>query len=203
MAQQPLDEFHRLVADGRYREARGILESTPDIAPDVAEKWLLWLDELHREEWRQAGIVSDSKKQNPQRARDDLARMIGGTLAALPVGVLIWLLVGQVLTYQTASVPLGAVFLLAALVGGFFGWKWTIALFISAQHSLTAGAAVTFSGLVYLLTSGIPLWYAYEPALSYRLVAFALLAPAAGHLSYRGGAWGALRISRLIFRQSI
>lgn len=192
-----LDEFHRLVANGRYREARGILEAEPDIPPQVAEKWLLWLDELHRDEWTQVGVVSDLKKRDPARARDDMFRMVGGTLLVVPAGVGLWLVVNFVLTFETASTPLGAFFLLASLLLGYVGWQWA-ALLVAPRHGFLIGAGVTGALLVYLLTSGIPMWYFYEPPHPYLLAAFALLAPAVGYSAWRIGARLGLGVARLL-----
>lgn len=195
-----LDEFHRLVTDGRYREARGILESEPDIPPQVAEKWLLWLNELHQDEWAKAGIVSDLKKRDPERALGEIGKMIGGTLALIPAGVALWLLVNHVLTLETASVPNGAFFLLIALVLGYAGWQWTASIIVP-HHSFLAGAGISGALLVYLLTSGIPMWYFYEPPQTYLLAAFALLAPAVGYAAYHVGAWAGLGVTRLVHKE--
>ncbi|HEX2620025.1 MAG TPA: hypothetical protein VHL11_07755, partial [Phototrophicaceae bacterium] len=61
-----MQEFHRLVEEQRYREARGILE-TEDIDPEVAEKWTVWLEELQRAERVMVGVASD--KRNPVQKR--------------------------------------------------------------------------------------------------------------------------------------
>jgi hypothetical protein len=197
---EKLDEFHRLVADGRYREARGILEAEPDIPPQVAEKWLLWLDELHHDEWVQAGVVSDLKKRNPERVRAEMGKMIGGTLAAIPAGVALWLLVIHVMTLETATMPGGAFFLLVALILGYVGWQWAASVVVP-QHSFVVGAGIAGLLLVYLLTSGIPMWYFHEPPLTYLLAAFALLAPAVGYTAYRIGAWAGLGFVRLVEKE--
>lgn len=203
MAKDKLDEFHRLVADGRYREARGILESESDIPEKVAEKWRLWLDELHHEEWVQAGVISDQKKQDPQGALGELGRMIGGMLVVIPAVVVLWLFVESVMTYQTASTSGGAVFLLMALVGGTFGWQ-RAALFVSAtRQSFIVGAMVTLVLVIYLVTSGFPLWYYYEPPLSYRLAAFALLAPGVAYFSYNLGGWVGQRVMNLLPHETL
>lgn len=194
-----LDEFHRLVTAGRYREARGILETESDIPPQVAEKWLLWLDELHRDEWVQAGVISDQKKRDPARALGEIGSMIGGTMALLPAGVALWLLVKHVMTFATSSIPNGALFLLVALVLGYMGWQW-VAGVIVPQQSFMAGAGVMGLLLVYLLTSGMPMWYFYEPPLTYLLAAFALPAPGVAYVAYRTGAAAGLGMIRLLQR---
>jgi hypothetical protein len=197
---EKLDEFHRLVADGRYREARGILETEPDIPPQVAEKWLLWLNELHHDEWVKAGIVSDLKKRDPERALGEIGKMIGGTLALIPAGVALWLLVNHVLTLETASVAKGAFFLLLSLLLGYAGWQWAASAVVP-KHSFVVGAGVSGLLLVYVLTSGIPMWYFHEPPQTYLLAAFALLAPAVSYAAYRVGAWVGLGFARLIHRE--
>ncbi len=202
-SQDKLDEFHRLVANGDYREARGILESETDIPPKVAEKWRLWLDELHREEWAQAGVVSDAKKQDPERALGHVGRMIGGMVALIPASVGLWLLVEALLTYRSASTSGGAVFLLAALVAGTLGWQRAAAIISPTRQSFIAGVAITLALVIYLVTSGFPMWFYYEPPLSYRLAAFALVAPALAYLSYNLGGWLGEHVTRRMLPETL
>jgi hypothetical protein len=197
---EKLDEFHRLVADGRYREARGILEVEPDISPQVAEKWLLWLDELHHDEWVQAGVASDLKKRDPQRALGEMGKMIGGTLALIPAGVALWLLVKQVMTFETTSRTGAVFFLLVSLILGYLGWQWVTSVVVP-ERSFFVGAGITGGLLVYLLTSRFPMWFFYDPPLTYLLAAFALLAPAAGYAAFRVGAGLGLGVTRLLRRE--
>lgn len=199
---EKLDEFHRLVAEGKYRAARGVLETETDISPAVAQKWLTWLEALHHDEWIQAGATPDLKKRDPDRARRELGKMIGGTIAVIIAAVLLWLIVNRVMTYETAHVPTGAVFLLLALISGYLGWQ-RAGVWIAPQHSFIAGGIVAAALLIYLLTSGFPMWYFYEPPLTYRLAAFLLVAPGAGLIVYRAGAWLGLRVVRLLHPDAI
>jgi hypothetical protein len=128
--------------------------------------------------------------------------MIGGTLAAVAACVGVWLVVNSVLTYQTASASGGTLFLLFALMGGYLGWQRAAAFFSSPRQSATVGAGVMMALLIYLASSGFPLWYYHEPPISYRLAAFALAAPVCAYVSYRAGAllgWG---VVRLVSRES-
>ena len=186
MSKDILDEFHRLVAAEQYRDARGILESEPDVDPDVADKWLNWLDELHTAERIQVGIDADAKKRDPTRAKHLLAQHIGGTVAAVLGSVILWFVVVVVLTHDTSSIAGGGIFLLVGLTGGFVGWQYG-ARFISPRHHLVIGGVISFGLLLYLLSSGIPMWYFYDPPLHYLIAGFLLLAPATAYLAYRLG----------------
>lgn len=195
--QDKLEAFHQLVAEERYREARGILETEQDIDPEVAEKWQRWLADLHHEERLQAGVAPDLKKRNPDRALEDLGRMVGGTAAVVASAIPLWLLVVNVLTYETASYMKGGFFLLAALILGYVGWQRAARL-ISPEHHFLVGAALNFGLLIYLLTSGIPGWYYYDPVpFGYLAAAFALVFPACAYAVYWLGEHAGLGIVRL------
>lgn len=199
MAKDKMDYVQELIRAERYREARGILESDPDIDRRAAEKWLRWLDELHRDERSQAGVVTDAKKQNPARAFDDLWQVAGGTalvVAALP---LLWLAVNRVLTYETSTVPGGAVFLIFGLVGGYFGWQWA-AKFIWPSRSFIVGAGIMLFLFFMVLSTGIPTFYFYNPPLRFLLAAAALVLPAVAYGAYRVGSQAGLLAARL-YRQ--
>jgi hypothetical protein len=174
-AQDPLELFHALVAQERYREARGILE-TEDLPPQTVEKWLAWLDALHYEERLLHGVASDKKAAaHPQSLRRLLhvtLTMLVGVVLAVPV----WQIVGIVFTYESTSPIHGGIFLFAGMVLGFLGWR-DLAGWLSPDNGLLIGAFVMLGLLGITLTSGMPTWFYYEPPVHYLLVGFALLFP--------------------------
>jgi hypothetical protein len=191
-----MEAFHQLIAEARYREARGILETETDIPPDVAHKWQHWLDELHQEERLQAGVLADQKKRNPDRAQEQVSQLTGGMLTAMVAAVLLWLVVSRILTLETTSVPAGSAFLLFGLVGGYLGWQHMGRL-ISHHHGFALGVVISLGLFAYLMTSGIPLWYYYEPPLGHLLAGFLLVLPAVAYPAYRLGEYVGLGLVRL------
>jgi hypothetical protein len=198
-----MEVFHQLVAEARYREARGILETETDIPPDVAQKWQHWLDKLHQEDRLQAGVMADSKKRDPDLALDHLSKMTSGMLATLVVAVLVWVVVSRIFAFETSSVPVGSAFLLFGLVGGYLGWQRTARL-ISHQNGFALGVVISLGLFAYMMTSGIPLWYFYEPPLGYLLAGFLLVLPAVAYPAYRLGEYvglGLVRVARRLTGQ--
>ncbi len=198
MSKDILDEFHRLVAVGEYRDARGILESEPEIDPQIAEKWLRWLDDLHADEWLQVGVVHDLKKRDPIQSQATLIRHIGGTSGAVIGSIVLWLIVVQVFTFANATTAGGGFFLLVGVIAGFLGWQYG-AQFISRRHRLFIGAGIAFGLWLYIISSGIPMWYYNDPPLSYLIAAFLLLAPAVAFLLYKLGAWLGFTIWKVLY----
>ena len=196
---QKMETFHRLVAEEQYRDAQGILESEAEIPPQVAEKWLKWLDALYHEQRLQVGVAADQKKADPQRVLRQLIETTSGTAAVVGGSVLLWIIVVTVFSLQTASIAAGAAFIALSLPLGYLGWQYAARwLWPHADHWL--GALIQFSLLIFLLTSGIPLYYYNSPPLKYLLAAFALLAPTTAYVSYRLGAGLAALLQRLFMR---
>jgi hypothetical protein len=85
------------------------------------------------------------------------------------------------------------------LIFGYLGWQRAARL-ISPQHSFGVGAVINFGLLIYLLTSGIPGLYFYDPVpFGYLAAAFALVFPACAYASYWVGehaGLGAVRLRR-------
>ena len=209
MSRQPLPEekmevFHQLVAEQRYREAQGILETETDIPSDVAQKWQHWLDKLHQEDRLQAGVMADQKKRDTDLALEQVSTMIGGMLVAIGVAVLVWLIVSRIFVFETSSVPVGSAFLLFGLVGGYLGWQ-RLARLISHRHSFALGVVISLGLFAYVMTSGIPLWYFYEPPIGYLVAGFLLVLPAVAYPAYRLGEYvglGLVRVARRLSGQS-
>ena len=201
LVQDKLDLFHELVAAQRYREARGILETEGDIPPDVAQKWLDWLDALHYEERLKAGVGLDAKKQDPDRAAAQMARGTGGIIFIIIAALLLWLIIIDVFTYETTSEFKGFMFLAVSFGVGYMGWEWVGHLF-DENHKAAIGGIAAAIFIIYLLTSGFPMWYYYEPPLKYLLAAFALMLPGTAFVAFRVGelvGLGSLRLYRRFF----
>lgn len=195
MSHEKMRVVHELIREERYREARGILESEPDIDPRTAQKWLKWLDELHHEERLQAGVLSDKHKKNADHKFREAVRLTFGMIGVILVSFPVWQLVRYVFTYETASVVNGIVFFLAALVLGFIGWQKT-AHIITPQRSIWVGGAVWLLLMIYVISSGIPFLYYYEPAITYLLAGFALIFPALAFACWHTGGKLGLLIAR-------
>ena len=180
--------MHQLIEEQRYREAREVLETEPDIAPEVAEKWLNWLQELHLDERREAGILMESKKLPAVQAEPP----IGTALATVNVSILAlfsWLIGSQII--QTPNMAAQSFFLLVALLIGIFGWQHA-ANKITSEHKLEAGIGIAlflFFSLVF--GSRMPFVYYDDPPVRYVIAAFLLIYPALAwggwHLGMRLG----------------
>ncbi len=176
MSQEKMKMVHQLIEDRNYLEARGILESEPDIDPRSAEKWLTWLEEVQREERRLAGVGVDKKKQNPDRAFDQVLHISLGAVFMLVASVPTWLVIKQIMTYETSSIPTSGFFMLFALILGLYGWL-KLGELISATRPVMIGGGVVTGLMLALIVSGMPFWYYYEPPLIFLLAAFALVFP--------------------------
>lgn len=191
---EPIDEFHKLVEEERYREARGVLE-TEDIEPEIVEKWLAWLDDLQREERLQMGVESDKAKENPARSLAQIGQMIGGTAAAMLMVLPAWALV--MFTFASFHSVVAGLFLLTGLIFGFLGWRRVLNLFIP-EHAML-GAALLSAGLfVFVVSSGLPLWFYYDPPVHYLLAAFALVFPYMAYMSWLAGGWMGTKVTGLL-----
>lgn len=173
----------QLIAEERYREARGILESEPDIDPRVAEKWLAWLADVQRAERVELGAKSDKAKR--QTVRTELGPLVGGLVGVMVAAAAAWLLARLVLTHDTSSYWLAAAFVLPALLLGIPGWRWALHL-MGVRAYEVIGSVMPVALTLFLLTSGFPLWFFYDPPLHYLLAAFALVFP-----SLARGGWSA------------
>lgn len=183
-----LDLFHALVAEERYREARGILE-TEDLPPQTVEKWTAWLDELHRDERRLQGVLTDDKKVPKGQSYALLVQVNLSLLASIFIGIRLWGLVEFVFTYETATPVYGGFFLLAGVILGFLGWRH-LAMWFSPNSGIIIGAFVMMILLGIVLSSGMPSWYYYEPPVHYLIAGFALIFPYPVILCWQGIGWG-------------
>jgi hypothetical protein len=199
MAKEKMDYVQELIKAQRYREARGILETDPDINQRTAQKWLIWLDQLHREERVQAGVETDKHKTDPTHAFDELWRVSGGTLMVVLALPLLWLIINQILTFASASFLGGALFLIFGLAGGYLGWQWA-ARFIWPSRSFIIGMGIMLFLFFMVLSSGIPARYFYEPPLRYLFAACALVLPAVAYGAYWSGSQVGLLAARLYRR---
>ncbi len=201
MTDQRMQAFHRLVAEQRYREALGVLETADDLDPQVVEKWSRWLADLQHEERLLVGVASDKRKPaERQQATGELGQLFG------QVGGLLVMTAGMVLfaaaALTTPNFLLGSGLIIALLVAGYPGWvRLTQAWF--PQTSGVPGIVVTFALLFYVLTSGVPLVYYPTLPLDYVLAALALLLPAVIPVGWQvGGRFGkalAVALARLLF----
>lgn len=194
-----MQEFHRLVEEERYREARGILE-TEAIDPAVIEKWSTWLEELQRAERVMVGVASDKRKPlQQQQASGEIGALFGQLIGVgLTTGVLLALITYGLTTPDfIAQVAL----IVVAVVGGFLGWL-RLARQLLPDSQGEVGIFVTFGLLFYLFTSGIPFRYYYEPPTSFIVAALALILPLAATLSWQGGGWLGKTLAQFIWRLS-
>lgn len=199
LSEEKMEAFHQLIAEERYREARGILETETDIPPEVAHKWQGWLDQLQHEDRLQAGVTADAKKRDPDHALEQVSRMAGGMLVAIVLALPLWLVVNRVFTLETTSVPVGSAFVLFGLIGGYLGWQ-RVARLISYEHRFGIGLGISLGLFAYIMSSGIPLWYYYEPPLTHLLAGFLLVLPAVAYPGYRLGEVIGLGLLRLAHR---
>lgn len=187
MSNKPLKQFHKLVREERYREARGILETAEDIDERTAEKWTTWLHELHADEWQQVGETNDKAKlvRNPHKARIDLTMMFG---ALMGVGLTISLLLALIFVIMsTPNVYLLSLLMLCTIVVGAYGW-YRAATTFSDNHGTLIGGFIGTSLTALLLSSGMPIvYYPDGPPVHYLLSAFLLLLPVSGYLSWHAG----------------
>lgn len=185
-----MQQFHELVAEERYREARGILE-TEDLDPRLVEKWRAWLDDLHKEEWQQVAVQNDKLKvSDARKAQTEMAEMLGGMGGALLGGL------GSVgAVYGVMSTPnmaLMSVFLMFALIFGVRGWLG-FGRFLSNNHGTEIGVGAFAILTLYLLMSGIPfLYYPAGPPLTHWLAGTILILPMVGY----GAWWAGTRVGK-------
>ncbi len=169
-----LKEMHQLIAEERYREAREILETESDIDPAVAQKWLTWLEDLHRQERREAGLQIESKKQPQVQAEPP----IGNVLATVNVTVLTVLsLILSVQVLQTPNMAVQSAFLFFALLAGIFGWQKVTAKFLNEHHQETGVGIALFIFFSLVFGAKLPFQYFYDVPLRYVVAAFLLIYP--------------------------
>lgn len=186
-AKDKLDLFHALVAEERYREARGILE-TEDLPPQTIEKWTTWLDALHHEERLLHGVATDKKKVPRYQTQTLYLHIILASVASAAISVPVWKIVQFVFTYETASLLYGGIFMLAAVILGFLGWRY-LGAWVNPKNGTFIGAFIMLILMGITLTSGMPAWYHYEPPFRYLLVGFALVYPGLAILCWEGVGW--------------
>ncbi|MEQ8677688.1 MAG: hypothetical protein RLP44_04240 [Aggregatilineales bacterium] len=174
-----MQQFHQLIGEERYREARGILE-TEDLDPRLVEKWRAWLDDLHKEEWQQVAVQNDKLKvSDTRKAQTEMAQMVGGATGALLAGILSVGAVYGVMT--TPNMMLMSVFLMIALIIGVTGWL-RFGRFLTPDHGTELGAGASVILVLYLLMSGIPfLYYPDGPPLLHWLAGTVLILPMIGY----------------------
>ncbi len=174
MMPNALQEFHQAVDEERYRDAREIL-LTGDIEPEAREKWLMWLDALHRDEWRLAGVLPE--KKHLEAASPDTRRLVAGLAGLFLAGVVTAVVCTLLFTVPNVIFQVGG--LLLVLVSGVWGWNRLMAAELRAVMPV---AVLLLGG--YILSSGAPLYYYFEPQWNYTLAAFALAFPGTGLAGY-------------------
>jgi hypothetical protein len=190
MANKQMQYFHELVAQERYREARGILE-TEDIAPDIAEKWMAWLDHLHTEERVQVGVLSDKARYDRQQSTIATAKVVGSAIAFVFTLIVIPLLF---YVFMTDSVGVGRVFpVLAGILFGYLGWYRFLFHFTSNHRAELTGVIV----FVLLAVSGIPFIGYLGESLTTWTAAVALQLPFWSYITSSIGEFMGERVVRL------
>ena len=170
-----LKQMHQLIAEERYREAREILETEREIDPAVAQKWLNWLEDLHLQERRDAGVQMESKKLPAVQADPP----IGYALATINVTALtIISLLLSIYVLETPRMEVQSGFLFFALIAGVFGWPKVTAKFLK-EHYLEAGIGIAlFIFFTLVFGARLPFWYFYDAPIRYVVAAFLLIYPA-------------------------
>ena len=155
MANKQMQYFHELVAQERYREARGVLE-TEDIDPQVAEKWLAWLDHLHTEERVQVGVLSDKARYDRQQSTIASAQVVGAAVAIVLTLVVMLPLFYKLMTTGTVQ---GMVFLfLGGIMLGTLGWHRFLRQF-APNHRFELTGVIVFILTMLMMSGGVPFSY--------------------------------------------
>lgn len=190
--------MHQLIAEERYREAREILETEPDISPDVADKWLKWLEELHLDERRAAGVEALTKKAPQVQQETPLSTGIATTLVVV-LAIIAWMAAHHAIATQ--SMAYKSMFMFIGLVLGVYGWNRTAAKFTPSHH-FEAGAAIGLS-LFILLISGARVIFVYFPDPPFRFVVlgFLLIYPALAVWGWSLGTWIGTQIEQTRLNQ--
>jgi hypothetical protein len=190
---EPMDIFHQLVAEERYREARGVLE-TESVDPQVAEKWLQWLDELQHEDRVLMGVASDKTKQDASRSLRQLGQYTGGVLAGTLMVLPAWALV--IFIFDSFNVVLAGLFLFVGLVFSFLGWRRLLTMLIP-ENAMLASALLSGGLLAFMLTSRLPLWFYYDPPIQYVVAGLAMIVPYMAYLGWLVGGWIGSKVAEL------
>lgn len=192
-----MQEFHRLVEEQRYREARGILE-TENLDQEVIEKWSVWLEELQRAERVMMGVASDKRK--PVKQRQD-AGEIGAIFGQFTAVCLTTTILAALITYALTTPDFIAqiILVISVVIAGFLGWIRLARQLLPDSHG-EMGIFVAFGLLFYLLTSGIPFRYYFQPPTAFIVTALALVFPLAATLSWQVGGWLGKNMAQGIWR---
>lgn len=181
MSHEKMEVVHKLIREGRYREARGIME-TEDIDPDVVEKWTQWLDELQKEERLQAGILSE-KKSEPLTAFNESSGLVISAVLLVLGGLLLWQAIYIVFTSPSGTFhTFGG---MIAIVSGAIGWQW-LARAIFPENGTVIGAGVAFFLTAGALAGGLFVYYD-DPPTTYILMTFVLIFPAISYVCWHVG----------------